>query len=464
MANKAKPFTTQSILNSVYDATTGGLKIAGTINGNFTITGNLTVNGDFTFGDATTDILTVTGKIRNADGTAALPSYSFTSDTATGLMLIAAKHLGISANGATVGSFQATTNYTDSFFYTPRFLTPYTNSYPMSITGRIADGASAVGVILDNSTTLSTAGAKIVSFRNNTTEKAYIDKDGNISLGSGSASVPALNFAANPDTGIYYSSDTMGLLINGSAVVSITGSGLRASQYMNTANAHVSILGTAADGATSYATKIGSNTTLTTPGAKIAGFFNDGYTTEKAYIDKDGQLGTVANIGAANTGVTAKEYGDGRNHVTVLTVSKADAYTLADNASKAVGYLLYTLPAGACVVDYAYMSARILAASTEIKTDTPDVGLGTVIASGAVATLDGTPTFENIITGQTAADCNNTATVKTALPTAGTPFIVAAADAHTIYLNAADGWADDTGGDLTADIAGTVVLAWRFMA
>lgn len=173
----------------------------------------------------------------------------------------------------------------------------------------------------------------------------------------------------------------------------------------------------------------------------------------------------TANVGTANTGVTAVEYGDGYNHVSVLTVSQTDALTTADNAAISDGYLLYTFPAGACVVDYAYMSMAMTSASTEQQSDTPDVGLGTVIGSGANATLNAVgATSENIITGQTAADANGTATVKTALPTAGTPFVIESADAHTVYFNVADTWADDTGADLTADISGTVVLVWRFMA
>jgi hypothetical protein len=170
----------------------------------------------------------------------------------------------------------------------------------------------------------------------------------------------------------------------------------------------------------------------------------------------------TSNVGSANTGVTAVEYGDGYNHVSVLTVSQGNALTTGDNANLADGYLLYTLPAGTVVVDYAYMTMAITHDDAASQSDTPDVGLGTVEGSGAVATLDGTATFENIITGQTAANCNGTATVKTALPTAAVPFIIAAADAHTIYFNAADGWADNN--VQTADIAGTVVLAWRFLA
>lgn len=46
------------------------------------------------------------------------------------------------------------------------------------ITGNIADGASAIGLAIGNKTALTTAGAKIVSFVNDTTEKAYIDLNG----------------------------------------------------------------------------------------------------------------------------------------------------------------------------------------------------------------------------------------------------------------------------------------------
>ena len=93
------------------------------------------------------------------------------------------------------------------------------------------------------------------------------------------------------------------------------------------------------------------------------------------------------NNGTANTGVTAVEYGDGYNHVTVLTVSQINSITIADNAAIGDGYLLYTLPAGVCVVDYAYMTMALTVASSEAQSDTPEVGLGTVICTGAVATF-----------------------------------------------------------------------------
>jgi len=196
-------------------------------------------------------------------------------------------------------------------------------------------------------------------------------------------------------------------------------------------------------------------------------------TTGDLTLDPDGNdvilgsgvaLNSGKNNGAVNTGVTAVEYGDGYQHVSVLTVSQTDALTLADLASIADGYLLYTFPAGVIVIDYAYMTMGITAGSAQLQSDTPDVGLGTVIASGAVSLLSGTGTFEDIITGQLAADANGTETVKTARPTAGNPFIIESGDDHTLHFNVADAWADDTSADLTADISGTVVLVWRFLA
>jgi hypothetical protein len=180
-----------------------------------------------------------------------------------------------------------------------------------------------------------------------------------------------------------------------------------------------------------------------------------------ALVDASKKLQTSANTGTVGTGVTAVEYGDGHVHTTVLTLA-ATVPAIAGGADLAVGNLIYTLPAGAVVVDSAYMSAAITQSEGNITADTPDVGIGTVIASGVVAVLGGTATFENIITGQTAADCNGTATVKTSIPTAAVPFVIESGDAHTIHLNVADGWA--ASGDSGASLTGTVVLNWRFMA
>lgn len=168
-----------------------------------------------------------------------------------------------------------------------------------------------------------------------------------------------------------------------------------------------------------------------------------------------------SNPGTVPSGVTAAEYGNGYVQHTRLTLSTT-LPAIAGGANLGVGKLIYTFPAGEIVIESAYMSIALTAADGNIDADTPDVGLGTVIASGVVAVLSGTATFENIITGQTATNCTGTATVKTAEPTAGVGLVIAAAGAHTVYLNVADGWA--ASGETACPVTGTVALNWRFMA
>ena len=169
-------------------------------------------------------------------------------------------------------------------------------------------------------------------------------------------------------------------------------------------------------------------------------------------------LESTDTAGAVATGAAAVEYGDRRLHQTVLTIDTV-LPAIAGGANLAVGKLLYTFPAGEIMVEAASMSLAITQTEGNITADTPDGGLGTVIGSGVVATLDGTATFENILTGQTFNDCDGTAEVKSAIPTGAVPLIIAAGAAHTVYFNVADGWA--ASGDAGALLTGTVTLHWR---
>ena len=167
---------------------------------------------------------------------------------------------------------------------------------------------------------------------------------------------------------------------------------------------------------------------------------------------------TTANVGVANIdgGITAVEYGNGSFHKTVITIDSV-LPIIAGGANLAVGKLLYTLPSGAVIVNSSKLSVAITQTNAKITANTPDVGIGTTIASGAVAVLGGTSTFENILTGQTASNCNGTATVKTV----ATTLVSELADNKTVYLNVADGWSTD--GDAGALITGTVTLVWEYL-
>lgn len=168
--------------------------------------------------------------------------------------------------------------------------------------------------------------------------------------------------------------------------------------------------------------------------------------------------GLLGATGNAATGSVAAESGEGDYHKTVLTVDTAFG-AIAGGADLGLGKLVYTLPAGEIIVEAAYMSIALDEVDGNITADTPEVGLGSVVASGVVAVLSGTGTFEDTLTGKAAADCNGTPTV---LTVADQVRVIAAAGAKTIYLNIADTWA--ASGETACPVAGTIVLIWRKMA
>lgn len=168
-------------------------------------------------------------------------------------------------------------------------------------------------------------------------------------------------------------------------------------------------------------------------------------------------LKTTLNIGTAATGVTAVEYGDGWDHTTVLTVNTT-LPSIAGGAALALGKLLYTLPAGAVVESLSYISLAITQTTGHINANTPDIGLGTTLASGANATLAAVgAATTNINTKTVATNCTGTATVNTDSLLTN----VDAANDHTIYANVAASWA--ALGDPAATLTGTVVINWQFL-
>lgn len=166
-----------------------------------------------------------------------------------------------------------------------------------------------------------------------------------------------------------------------------------------------------------------------------------------------GTITTADNLGTANTGVTAVEYGNGRWHQTVLSFTDLAVGTAPDGTALGFGVLLYTLPAGVQNFQLAYSSVA-LSGPAAIQADTPEIGLGTVIASGVVSVLGGTATFEDIIEGSAATDVNGTVNVD---HDNTVDLIRLSAAAKTVHLNVADTWASG-GGAVTA--TGSIVLQW----
>jgi hypothetical protein len=83
-----------------------------------------------------------------------------------------------------------------------------------TIIGGVANGASAVAVVIDTVNTLSTAGSKIISFRTNTVEVAFINRLGDLFL-SGTTGVAVPN-----GSGIFNTAGSLGLTIAVSGVLS----------------------------------------------------------------------------------------------------------------------------------------------------------------------------------------------------------------------------------------------------
>jgi hypothetical protein len=175
---------------------------------------------------------------------------------------------------------------------------------------------------------------------------------------------------------------------------------------------------------------------------------------------------TAGTVTTTSTTV-AEEHGDNLLHTTKLTMTAFAVGTTVDSVNLAIGAKFYTLPAGSYVIESASI-AGALTGGGATKTDTPEVGIGTVIASGAVATL-ATGTFENVIDGGVAGltgdgntvapDINGTAFYKGNLSTVRPVIEATGGLAHDLFFNVADGWAATSAGVLT--FTGVVTLVWR---
>jgi hypothetical protein len=139
---------------------------------------------------------------------------------------------------------------------------------------------------------------------------------------------------------------------------------------------------------------------------------------------------------------------------TVIDLTGLTLPAIAGGASLAVGRLIYTFPAGALKILGSSISVALTQTEDNVTADTPDLGLGTTIASGAVAVLGGTAAFENVMTGQTMNDCDGTVEA-TAV---ATELLILSGDSHNLFLNVADGWAAD--GEAAMIVSGTVTVTW----
>lgn len=184
---------------------------------------------------------------------------------------------------------------------------------------------------------------------------------------------------------------------------------------------------------------------------------------------------TATTFGTVTTAATttALEHFTGIEHRTIMTLTSFAVGTSADNASLGIGAKLYTFPAGNILITGATIHGGVTAAIS-VTTNTPEVALGTVIASGAIAST--TTTMENIVDGgaggmlgdfvAVAPDVAGTATLfKGMLATSKGGLLIKASGglSHDVYLNVAAAWVDVTApGAVT--FTGTVTLNWQILS
>jgi hypothetical protein len=175
-------------------------------------------------------------------------------------------------------------------------------------------------------------------------------------------------------------------------------------------------------------------------------------------------LGGVGAVTTAST-TAAEEYSDGVDHITKLTMTAFAVGLTANGVALASGAKFYTFPAGTIVVEDISLVGSLLAALTT-KTDTPEIGIGSVIGSGAAATLS--TTMEDYVDGGAAGylsgvaiapDVNGGYIAKGTDNTTPTVIKTSSGLSHDLFLNIADTWVAEAAAAVT--FTGVITIRWR---
>jgi hypothetical protein len=212
------------------------------------------------------------------------------------------------------------------------------------------------------------------------------------------------------------------------------------------------------------ASQAGARTyTIPDAGSATANFvLSEGAATINGAKTFSSALKTSAGVGTVGAGtVTAAEYGSGKEHLTILTLTNFVVGTPAGGAAEVIGNKIYSFPAGYHLHSHIYSNVGFTIAGTG---QTPVWGIGSVVGSGAFAVLNGTATFMDYITEQTAGDTAGTADPTFLPATAGLMTGISlnkAGDVKDVFLNAAETWAADNNAVLYAN--GTITIKWTDM-
>ena len=110
---------------------------------------------------------------------------------------------------------------------------------------------------------------------------------------------------------------------------------------------------------------------------------------------------------------------------------------IAGGAALGLGRQLLTWPVGPCIVlkqDHIKASVKGVAGNSA---NVPTIGVGTVVASGAVSVLSGTSTFQNAVTGIAAANSNGSVAEQVLAPQLT---FLPGASSRSLFFNVAATW------------------------
>lgn len=175
-------------------------------------------------------------------------------------------------------------------------------------------------------------------------------------------------------------------------------------------------------------------------------------------------LTDIGSVPSTISTVSCLEYSTGMDVVTVLKLTDFVVGTPTAGASLGFGNIIYSYPAGQhfeLVYAFDAISLTLGGDATNV-----DLGLGSVVASGAVSVLSGTATFESRLTGQTVATASGggaaVSNVLAATAGIGTGISLNTASAvKDVFLNGAAAWAANASGTLKAN--GHIILKWTNM-
>jgi hypothetical protein len=138
------------------------------------------------------------GFYSSGSGIALYASIASSVTNSSGLLVLNRAISG-SANGSGAIINISDTNTTSGTISGSILVATLESTVRINLNPRVTDGASAVAYILDTHNALSTTGAKLVAFKNQGTEKLFIDKDGYLGVPDGS--VRHLQFYAGNASG-----------------------------------------------------------------------------------------------------------------------------------------------------------------------------------------------------------------------------------------------------------------------